>query len=112
MVLTPEKEGNFVLAKMVSVFDGFELIPKCLQLVVVGDCQLGNLHLEALVYFVQFCILIFSEVFRLKLFLLERVNLLLIFFNFLPMYSALIPCLLYTSPSPRDLSTSRMPSSA
>eukprot|EP00831_Metopus_contortus_P078378 TRINITY_DN7571_c0_g1_i1.p2 TRINITY_DN7571_c0_g1~~TRINITY_DN7571_c0_g1_i1.p2 ORF type:complete len:164 (+),score=49.72 TRINITY_DN7571_c0_g1_i1:77-568(+) len=29
-----------------------------------------------------------------------------------PMYSALIPCLLYTSPSPRDLSTSRMPSSA
>ena len=24
----------------------------------------------------------------------------------------LIPCLLYTSPSPRDLSTSRMPSSA
>eukprot|EP00831_Metopus_contortus_P073300 TRINITY_DN66854_c0_g1_i1.p1 TRINITY_DN66854_c0_g1~~TRINITY_DN66854_c0_g1_i1.p1 ORF type:complete len:104 (+),score=9.30 TRINITY_DN66854_c0_g1_i1:421-732(+) len=29
----------------------------------------------------------------------------------LPMYSALI-CLLYTSPSPRDLSTSRMPSSA
>eukprot|EP00831_Metopus_contortus_P073387 TRINITY_DN6693_c0_g1_i1.p1 TRINITY_DN6693_c0_g1~~TRINITY_DN6693_c0_g1_i1.p1 ORF type:complete len:372 (-),score=73.92 TRINITY_DN6693_c0_g1_i1:115-1230(-) len=30
----------------------------------------------------------------------------------IPMYSALIPCLLYTSPSPRDLSTSRMPSSA
>ena len=29
--------------------------------------------------------------------------------NFAPM---LIPCLLYTSPSPRDLSTSRMPSSA
>ena len=26
--------------------------------------------------------------------------------------SYLIPCLLYTSPSPRDLSTSRMPSSA
>ena len=26
--------------------------------------------------------------------------------------SQLIPCLLYTSPSPRDLSTSRMPSSA
>ena len=25
---------------------------------------------------------------------------------------AFIPCLLYTSPSPRDLSTSRMPSSA
>ena len=25
---------------------------------------------------------------------------------------SLIPCLLYTSPSPRDLSTSRMPSSA
>ena len=24
----------------------------------------------------------------------------------------LVPCLLYTSPSPRDLSTSRMPSSA
>ena len=30
-----------------------------------------------------------------------------------PLYvSALHPCLLYTSPSPRDLSTSRMPSSA
>ena len=26
--------------------------------------------------------------------------------------SILVPCLLYTSPSPRDLSTSRMPSSA
>eukprot|EP00827_Trimyema_finlayi_P007172 TRINITY_DN979_c0_g1_i2.p2 TRINITY_DN979_c0_g1~~TRINITY_DN979_c0_g1_i2.p2 ORF type:complete len:100 (+),score=31.84 TRINITY_DN979_c0_g1_i2:61-360(+) len=29
-----------------------------------------------------------------------------------PMYSALIPCLLYTSPSPRDKRQSRMPSSA
>eukprot|EP01016_Furgasonia_blochmanni_P006570 TRINITY_DN12634_c0_g1_i1.p1 TRINITY_DN12634_c0_g1~~TRINITY_DN12634_c0_g1_i1.p1 ORF type:complete len:114 (-),score=5.56 TRINITY_DN12634_c0_g1_i1:11-352(-) len=29
-----------------------------------------------------------------------------------PMYSALIPCLLYTSPSPRDGLLSRMPSSA
>ena len=27
-------------------------------------------------------------------------------------HSLLMPCLLYTSPSPRDLSTSRMPSSA
>ena len=27
-------------------------------------------------------------------------------------FSLIIPCLLYTSPSPRDLSTSRMPSSA
>eukprot|EP00831_Metopus_contortus_P041624 TRINITY_DN3269_c0_g1_i1.p4 TRINITY_DN3269_c0_g1~~TRINITY_DN3269_c0_g1_i1.p4 ORF type:complete len:100 (-),score=8.53 TRINITY_DN3269_c0_g1_i1:129-428(-) len=36
---------------------------------------------------------------------------LILLFTF-PMYSALIPCLLYTSPSPRDLSTSRMPSSA
>ena len=27
-------------------------------------------------------------------------------------YDLFIPCLLYTSPSPRDLSTSRMPSSA
>ena len=27
-------------------------------------------------------------------------------------YDGLKPCLLYTSPSPRDLSTSRMPSSA
>ena len=27
-------------------------------------------------------------------------------------YAAMDPCLLYTSPSPRDLSTSRMPSSA
>ena len=27
-------------------------------------------------------------------------------------YGAVNPCLLYTSPSPRDLSTSRMPSSA
>ena len=27
-------------------------------------------------------------------------------------YNNIIPCLLYTSPSPRDLSTSRMPSSA
>ena len=26
--------------------------------------------------------------------------------------ASLVPCLLYTSPSPRDLSTSRMPSSA
>ena len=31
--------------------------------------------------------------------------------NFLDL-AKLIPCLLYTSPSPRDLSTSRMPSSA
>eukprot|EP01016_Furgasonia_blochmanni_P048424 TRINITY_DN7206_c0_g1_i1.p2 TRINITY_DN7206_c0_g1~~TRINITY_DN7206_c0_g1_i1.p2 ORF type:complete len:146 (-),score=10.45 TRINITY_DN7206_c0_g1_i1:53-490(-) len=30
----------------------------------------------------------------------------------IPMYSALIPCLLYTSPSPRDGLLSRMPSSA
>ena len=27
-------------------------------------------------------------------------------------FQAALPCLLYTSPSPRDLSTSRMPSSA
>ena len=27
-------------------------------------------------------------------------------------YGSMTPCLLYTSPSPRDLSTSRMPSSA
>ena len=27
-------------------------------------------------------------------------------------YDTSVPCLLYTSPSPRDLSTSRMPSSA
>ena len=32
--------------------------------------------------------------------------------NFLEGYSILDICLLYTSPSPRDLSTSRMPSSA
>ena len=35
--------------------------------------------------------------------------------NLLPDYSRITPflnCLLYTSPSPRDLSTSRMPSSA
>ena len=31
---------------------------------------------------------------------------------FLPLNTAYQPCLLYTSPSPRDLSTSRMPSSA
>ena len=31
---------------------------------------------------------------------------------FLPMQDEVFPCLLYTSPSPRDLSTSRMPSSA
>eukprot|EP00831_Metopus_contortus_P085087 TRINITY_DN9809_c0_g1_i8.p2 TRINITY_DN9809_c0_g1~~TRINITY_DN9809_c0_g1_i8.p2 ORF type:complete len:110 (-),score=32.69 TRINITY_DN9809_c0_g1_i8:58-387(-) len=30
----------------------------------------------------------------------------------LPQYEEIIICLLYTSPSPRDLSTSRMPSSA
>ena len=29
-----------------------------------------------------------------------------------PILSSYYPCLLYTSPSPRDLSTSRMPSSA
>ena len=29
-----------------------------------------------------------------------------------PVFSTLYACLLYTSPSPRDLSTSRMPSSA
>ena len=29
-----------------------------------------------------------------------------------PYLGAVPPCLLYTSPSPRDLSTSRMPSSA
>ena len=29
-----------------------------------------------------------------------------------PFVSPSVPCLLYTSPSPRDLSTSRMPSSA
>ena len=32
--------------------------------------------------------------------------------NFLHADALFIPCLLYTSPSPRDLSTSRMPSSA
>ena len=32
--------------------------------------------------------------------------------NLVPDYDRLTPCLLYTSPSPRDLSTSRMPSSA
>ena len=31
---------------------------------------------------------------------------------FLAIFISYIPCLLYTSPSPRDLSTSRMPSSA
>ena len=31
---------------------------------------------------------------------------------FLEKLDQLLPCLLYTSPSPRDLSTSRMPSSA
>ena len=39
----------------------------------------------------------------------------MVFFNYLRPHSALnnnTPCLLYTSPSPRDLSTSRMPSSA
>ena len=30
----------------------------------------------------------------------------------LPIFGLDMPCLLYTSPSPRDLSTSRMPSSA
>ena len=35
-----------------------------------------------------------------------------IVFSFLPIGAANITCLLYTSPSPRDLSTSRMPSSA
>ena len=34
------------------------------------------------------------------------------FFNSLVEYMTSGPCLLYTSPSPRDLSTSRMPSSA
>ena len=39
------------------------------------------------------------------------------FFDFIPgnphfLYSALYTCLLYTSPSPRDLHVSRMPSSA
>ena len=29
-----------------------------------------------------------------------------------PQFGEMNPCLLYTSPSPRDLSTSRMPSSA
>ena len=29
-----------------------------------------------------------------------------------PQYTKYVDCLLYTSPSPRDLSTSRMPSSA
>ena len=32
--------------------------------------------------------------------------------NFAPKYVVSSDCLLYTSPSPRDLSTSRMPSSA
>ena len=32
--------------------------------------------------------------------------------QFLPHTGLVTPCLLYTSPSPRDLSTSRMPSSA
>eukprot|EP00829_Urostomides_striatus_P014129 TRINITY_DN407_c0_g3_i1.p2 TRINITY_DN407_c0_g3~~TRINITY_DN407_c0_g3_i1.p2 ORF type:complete len:129 (+),score=9.42 TRINITY_DN407_c0_g3_i1:124-510(+) len=32
--------------------------------------------------------------------------------NSLPLIHIIDPCLLYTSPSPRDLSTSRMPSSA
>ena len=32
--------------------------------------------------------------------------------NATPQDAVIIPCLLYTSPSPRDLSTSRMPSSA
>ena len=32
--------------------------------------------------------------------------------DFLPVIGVLDDCLLYTSPSPRDLSTSRMPSSA
>ena len=31
---------------------------------------------------------------------------------FMPAVKEVYPCLLYTSPSPRDLSTSRMPSSA
>ena len=34
------------------------------------------------------------------------------YFSFKPVNMQLISCLLYTSPSPRDLSTSRMPSSA
>ena len=32
--------------------------------------------------------------------------------DLLPFYGQTLTCLLYTSPSPRDLSTSRMPSSA
>ena len=34
------------------------------------------------------------------------------FLSLLPLIGILFTCLLYTSPSPRDLSTSRMPSSA
>ena len=39
----------------------------------------------------------------------ELITLVLKFFNIM---SIIVICLLYTSPSPRDLSTSRMPSSA
>eukprot|EP00657_Telonema_sp_P-1_P007562 TRINITY_DN27555_c0_g1_i2.p1 TRINITY_DN27555_c0_g1~~TRINITY_DN27555_c0_g1_i2.p1 ORF type:complete len:105 (+),score=35.05 TRINITY_DN27555_c0_g1_i2:183-497(+) len=45
-------------------------------------------------------------------FLHNRSFLYWIIFRLLFPYSALIPCLLYTSPSPRDRTRSRMPSSA
>eukprot|EP00831_Metopus_contortus_P012021 TRINITY_DN14825_c0_g1_i4.p1 TRINITY_DN14825_c0_g1~~TRINITY_DN14825_c0_g1_i4.p1 ORF type:complete len:297 (+),score=58.42 TRINITY_DN14825_c0_g1_i4:122-1012(+) len=42
----------------------------------------------------------------------EKINILPLKIQTIPATSQIITCLLYTSPSPRDLSTSRMPSSA
>ena len=67
------------------------------------NLDVRTLYLKDLSFFG--CTILEEEIFESLIFLIETEKI-------QPLVAHHFPCLLYTSPSPRDLSTSRMPSSA
>ena len=90
----------------------FIMLPIFLQFLYQLAVQQGALAYYSIAEFVTFVVLmlvVFGFVFELPLVLYILVSNNVINYSTLKYYRS---CLLYTSPSPRDLSTSRMPSSA
>ena len=91
--------GQFVFAQVLQFFDGqsqsFDLVPlPLLEIAIVASRDTKAVDMLVIPVLVEFKLMEIDDEFRWLGILLLK------------------PCLLYTSPSPRDATLSRMPSSA